>query len=95
MKPERLRAEILSYLGISAGVLVTAAGLCFSWFEQDCRRGVSGLATVLLYLANLPMGVTMLVLNIPLFLLSLRIIGPMFGVKTLFGAIALSVASIS
>ena len=93
MKPERLRAEILSYLGISAGVLVTAAGLCFFLVPNKIAAGgVSGLATVLLYLANLPMGVTMLVLNIPLFLLSLRIIGPMFGVKTLFGAIALSVA---
>ena len=53
--------------------------------------GVSGLATVLLHTLNVPMGLTMILLNVPLFILSLRIIGPMFGVKTLFGSIALSV----
>ena len=93
VRQEGLRKEIVSYLGISGGVLITAAGLCFFLVpNRIAAGGVSGLATVLLYLANLPMGVTMLLLNIPLFILSMKIIGPMFGVKTLFGSIALSVA---
>ncbi len=90
---EGRRQAVTSYLGISAGVLVTAAGLSFFLVpNRIAAGGVSGLATVLLYLANLPMGITMILLNVPLFILSLRIIGPMFGIRTLFGSIALSVA---
>ncbi len=52
--------------------------------------GVSGFATVVFYLFDMPVGITMLILNIPLFLLSWRMIGPLFGKKTLFGTITIS-----
>ncbi len=92
MKLEGWRKELLSYLGILLGVTVTAFGLSFFLVPNKIAAGgVSGLATVLLYTLNVPMGLTMILLNVPLFILSLRIIGPMFGVKTLFGSIALSV----
>jgi len=93
VKRDELRQEIVSYLGISVGAAVTAVGLCFFLVpNRIAAGGVSGLATVLLYLLNAPMGLTMLLMNVPLFILSLRVIGPMFGVKTLFGSVALSVA---
>lgn len=92
MKLEGWRKELLSYLGILLGVTVTAFGLSFFLVPNKIAAGgVSGLATVLLYTLKVPMGLTMILLNVPLFILSLRIIGPMFGVKTLFGSIALSV----
>jgi uncharacterized membrane-anchored protein YitT (DUF2179 family) len=53
--------------------------------------GVSGMATVLHYLLGLPVGLTMLALNIPLFLASIKVLGAKFGLKTLYGAAILSV----
>lgn len=92
MKFESWRKELLSYLGILLGVVVTAFGLSFFLVPNKIAAGgVSGLATVLFYTLNIPMGLTMILLNVPLFILSLRIVGPMFGVKTLFGSIAISV----
>ena len=54
--------------------------------------GVTGLATVIYYLSGMPVGTTMLLLNIPLFLLGIKIIGRSFGIKTLFATVALSLA---
>jgi uncharacterized membrane-anchored protein YitT (DUF2179 family) len=54
--------------------------------------GVSGMATVLHYLLGVPVGATMLALNIPLFIASVKVLGVKFGVRTLYGAAILSVA---
>lgn len=92
MKHEGWRKELISYLGVLLGVIVTGVGLSFFLVpNRIAAGGVSGLSTVLLHLMNLPMGITMLALNVPLFIMSLKIIGPLFGVKTLFGSVALSV----
>ena len=53
--------------------------------------GVSGLATVFHYLFNLPIGWTMLALNIPLFLSGVVFLGKGFGVKTLVGGLLFSI----
>jgi uncharacterized membrane-anchored protein YitT (DUF2179 family) len=53
--------------------------------------GLSGVGIVLYYLFGLPVGTTMLVLNIPLFILGIRHLGGVFGVKTLFSTVILSV----
>ncbi len=83
---------VLGYGGVLLGVVITAIGV--SYFLIPARiaaGGVSGLATVVFYITELPVGVTMLLFNIPLLLLSWRIIGPVFGAKTIFGTIAMSV----
>lgn len=53
--------------------------------------GVSGTATVLNYLFNLPVGVLILVLNIPIFYLAFRKIGLRFVLFSIIGTVALSV----
>lgn len=53
--------------------------------------GFSGVATIIYYLFNIPMGTTILVLNIPLFILSLYRIGKKFFVKSLIGTVTLSI----
>lgn len=79
------------YLGVLLGVIITALGLSFFLIPNKIAAGgASGLATVVYYLTGFPVGVTMLVLNVPLFILSWRVIGPMFGAKTLFGSITIS-----
>lgn len=81
------------YLGITIGAVATAVSLnMFLIPNKVAAGGVSGLATVLHYLLGLPVGATMLALNIPLFILSIKVLGARFGMKTLFGAAILSLA---
>ena len=85
------RTSIINYLGIAAGAIITAAGLdLFLIPNKIAAGGVSGLATVIHYVAHIPVGITMLALNIPLFLFSVKELGVRFGLNTLFGAVVLS-----
>jgi len=80
------------YLFILLGVLLTALGLdMFLVPNKIAAGGVSGIATIVHYLAHVPVGVTMLAINIPLFLIGIRRLGMGFGVRSLFGTITLSV----
>jgi len=86
-----LKRIVLGYGGVFLGVLITACGVSFFLIPAKIAAGgVSGFATVVFYLFDMPVGITMLILNIPLFLLSWRMIGPLFGKKTLFGTITIS-----
>ncbi|BDU50983.1 YitT family protein [Haliovirga abyssi] len=70
------------------------ASLGFVWFlipSKIAAGGVSGIATIIYYLFHLPVGMVMLVLNIPLFLAGLKFFGKGYGFKTLYGTIMLSV----
>ncbi len=80
-----------SYLWIALGCLLTA--LSFNFFfipNQIAPGGVSGIGTVIFHLFGLPVGVTMLVLNIPLFLIGIKQMGGSFGIRTLIATIMLS-----
>jgi len=84
--------NIREYVGVLLGVAITAFGLV--WFLIPGRiaaGGVSGLATVTYHLFDFPVGLTMLALNGPLFIAGIIINGPIYGAKTFFGTIALSV----
>ena len=86
--------NVRNYLGITLGALLTAVALnMFLIPNKIAAGGVSGFATVLHYLLGLPVGMTMLALNIPLFLASVKVLGAKFGINTLFGAAVLSVAT--
>lgn len=68
---------------IAAGILY-AVSICY--FAQNANfapGGVSGLALIGNHLWNLPIGISSLVLNVPLILLSLKFLGRSFLVKTL------------
>ncbi|AIF53622.1 YitT family protein [Pelosinus sp. UFO1] len=80
------------YLGITLGALITAISLnMFLIPNKIAAGGVSGLATVLYYLLNWPVGVIMLVFNVPLFIIGLKVLGARYGINTLFGAAMLSI----
>ncbi len=80
------------YLIITLGSLITAISINMLLVPNKIAPGgVSGAATVLYYLFQFPVGTTMLVLNIPLFILGIRYLGGTFGVKTLFSTVILSV----
>lgn len=83
---------IFGYGGVLLGVVITAFAVSFFLIPAKIAAGgVSGLATVVFHLTNFPVGVTMLVLNLILFVISWRVLGPVFGAKTLFGTVTLSI----
>ena len=51
----------------------------FSVPNRIAPGGVSGIATVFHYLFRFPVGVTMLALNVPLFLLGVKVLGKGVG----------------
>lgn len=88
-----MKSWVRNYLGVILGVILEAIALnMFLIPNKIAAGGVSGLATVLYYLFNWPVGVIMLLFNIPLFIAGVKILGTRYGINTLFGAAALSVA---
>lgn len=86
-----LRATLAAYAGLTAGVALVALGL--NWFLVPHRLaagGVSGLAVVVHHLFGLPVGATMLVINIPLFILAARVLGIAAGARSIYGFVSLS-----
>ncbi|MDO4282674.1 MAG: YitT family protein [Clostridia bacterium] len=53
--------------------------------------GVSGIATILYYLFDIPMGISILFINLPLFLISLYKLGVKFSFKTVISTILMSI----
>ncbi|GAB6138190.1 YitT family protein [Halanaerobaculum tunisiense] len=85
---------IIDYLVITIGSVLTALGLVmFLVPNKIAAGGVSGLATIIYYLFDLPVGKVMLTLNIPLFIAGVKELGTKFGVRTLYGILALSVVT--
>ena len=71
---------------------MTAVGLdMFLIPNRIAAGGVSGLATLAFHVFGFPVGLTMLAINIPLFLGSLRVLGARFGMKTLYGFLTLAI----
>ena len=59
--------------------------------NQLSSGGFSGIATILYYFLDIPMGITILVLNLPLFVIATFRLGKAFLIKALIGTISLSV----
>jgi len=88
----RKKAE--DYLWIIIGSAITAAAInIFLVPYKIAPGGVTGIATVIFYLAGeiVPVGTIMLILNVPLFIFGYRYIGRRFFVRTLISTILLSV----
>jgi uncharacterized membrane-anchored protein YitT (DUF2179 family) len=85
------KKTIIDYLGITAGSFLIALALTvFLVPNRIAAGGVSGLATVIYYISSFPIGITMLIINIPLFLAGLKIMGKSFGIRTIYGIASLS-----
>ncbi len=87
------RFQVLrEYIGVLLGIAVIAAS--FQMFlipNQIAAGGISGLGVVLFHLLGVPVGLTIFLLNLPIFLLSAKLFGIRFIVRGLFGAVSLSV----
>ena len=86
------KSIIREYSLIVLGSLLTALSFNFFFIPNEIAPGgLSGLASVFYFLFDFPVGVTTLILNIPLFLTGIRQLGGIFGVRTLLATILLSV----
>ena len=59
--------------------------------NQLSSGGIAGIATILYYLINIPMGTTILAFNIPLFVLAVFRMGKSFFIKSMIGTISFSI----
>lgn len=88
----KLKGIILDYIFINIGLIITAIGIrVFLVPGKVAAGGISGIGTILHYTMGAPVGLVMLILNIPIFLFGLKIFGKIYGFKTFYGTIVLSI----
>jgi uncharacterized membrane-anchored protein YitT (DUF2179 family) len=77
---------------ITVGSALLAFGLVF-FLEPNtiAPGGVTGLAIIIQKISGIPIDITNLAINIPLFILGLATLGKYFGIKTAYGTLILSV----
>ncbi|MBO8129092.1 MAG: YitT family protein [Peptococcaceae bacterium] len=85
--------KITDFLVLNLGIFLTALGLdLFLVPNKIAAGGVGGIATIIFHLVGFPVGLTMLALNVPLFIWGIYRLGWAFGVRSLYGTIVLSAA---
>jgi uncharacterized membrane-anchored protein YitT (DUF2179 family) len=80
------------YLGITIGAIFFA--ISYSWFlipYKIAPGGVGGLGQIFYHLFGIPVGVFMIIVNIPLFIIGVVYLGKSFGIKSFYGMIITSV----
>ncbi len=83
---KELKKAAFDLLLITAGSAIM--GMAYSLFiipHHFVPGGVSGIAIILNYFSGLPVGSQVIVLNIPVFLVGIRIMGKRYGLKSLVG----------
>ena len=90
-KDFNIKTFIREVIGTLIGSFIIAISISLFLLPNKLSTGgFSGLATITYYLFNIPAGTLMLVLNIPLFIMSIYKLGKSFFTKTLVGTISLS-----
>jgi uncharacterized membrane-anchored protein YitT (DUF2179 family) len=76
----------ISYTLVMIGAFIMAVGFVFFISPNNIvPGGVFGICIVMHHLWGLPIGLMGLILNIPLTIIGVKILGPRFGVKTVVG----------
>ncbi|MCF0125438.1 MAG: YitT family protein [Clostridia bacterium] len=87
-----LKRWIIEIIGTILGAFVMAFGISlFLLPNQLSSGGISGIATITYYLFNFPMGMVILVINLPLFVFSGYKLGRNFLTKGIIGTTSLSI----
>lgn len=90
MKRE-IKSIVTDYALITLGLIISAIGIRFFLVPgKIASGGVSGIAIILHYKFGFKVGLSMLIMNIPLFLMGIKNFGKGYGIKTLYGTIFLS-----
>ena len=73
---KKLKRNIVQHLGIIAGSILFA--IAYSWFLVPYKiapGGIGGLSQIFFHLLNIPVGFSMIIMNIPLFVLNFIFMG--------------------
>lgn len=83
----------LKYLGIMAGCLVAASSInLFVVPSSLLTGGVTGIAIIIYFLADLPIGIQTLAYNVPLLIASYKLLGKKYTVDVVIGTVMFSLA---
>lgn len=86
---------ILDFIFIFLGCIIASLGVnLFLVNAQLLSGGATGVALILQYLSEIPSGISVFIINIPLFFLSYKMLSKRFTLYTAIGMISLSVALI-
>lgn len=86
-----LKKEILNYTYIIIGCVIVALAInIFLIPNKITTGGANGIATIVYYLFNVPVSLTVIIVNIPLFIIALKNIGFRFCSKAIIGTLLLS-----
>lgn len=81
------------YIMITIGSIITALSLVILTVPNKIAAGgVSGVATILYHIFGFQVGIVIMVINVPLFLVAIYVLGGRIGIKTLWGIIVLSLS---
>lgn len=79
------------YIMIVLGTIIYAIGFCaFILPEKVVIGGVTGVSTLIYFLTNIPVGVSIYGLNILLLVMAYKVVGRQFVLRTIFGTTSLS-----
>lgn len=95
MKPDSKKTlkTALDFLKILIGSIIFAIGIQFFFHPATLLSGgVTGIAMIVNYLTGAPVGIMIVVLNIPLFIIALRSYGWSFMAGSLWGTLTSSIA---
>lgn len=95
LRPEFSWEALRDYLLITGGAILQALGLVLFLVPSHLASGgVSGLAQIINYYTSWPIGVMVIIGNLPLFVLGWRFLGgPRFALRTAFAVVIFSVAT--
>jgi uncharacterized membrane-anchored protein YitT (DUF2179 family) len=83
--------EVKHYVIITLALFVMAFGwTAFLIPNHVLGGGVSGIATLIFYATGIPTGISVFVINGILVLISLKVLGPSFGIKTIYSIVVSS-----
>ena len=80
------------YIVMTVGVAIAVCGLnLFLVPNKIAAGGISGIATILYHVFGFPLGISIAVLNIPLFIFGYKLVGKSFALRTAYSLILYSV----
>jgi len=83
--------SIKSYAIITIGLFINAlAWTTFIIPLEIVGGGITGLSTMVFYATKIPVGITFFLINIVLIILGIKSLGLSFGIRTIYGAVVIS-----
>ena len=88
-----MRGKILQYLNVAIGCILTSFAINLFFVPHHLLSGgVSGLAIIFYYLFQLPIGLQIFVMNVPLLYAAYRLLGKDYTIVTICGTLFFSFA---